>query len=156
MSTTLIICILVGLALLLYAIEVFLVPGFGITGIAATLCVLAADILTFYAYGATVAIVALLLSAIAVLLFFWWFSHSKALDRMSLHSTIDSTNATTEQLSVRPGDKGRALTRLALIGNAEIAGKTVEVKSTGELIDEGTPVVVKSVCEALILVEKAI
>lgn len=155
MSTTLIILILAGVALLLYAIEALLVPGFGIAGAAATLCVLIADILVFYAYGATTAIFAVLLSAAAVLLFFWWLSRSKTLDRMSLHSTIDSTNATTAQLSVRPGDRGRALTRLALIGNAEIAGKTVEVKSSGEFIEEGTPVVVKSVREALILVEKA-
>jgi len=155
MSTTLIILILAGVAILLYAIEALLTPGFGISGAAATLCVLVADVLVFYTFGAVAAIFAVLLSAVAVLFFFWWFSHSKTLDRMSLHSTIDSTNATAAQLSVRPGDKGRALTRLALIGNAEIAGKTVEVKSSGEFIEEGTPVVVKSVCEALILVEKA-
>lgn len=156
MSTTLIILILAGVAILLYAIEALLTPGFGISGAAATLCVLVADVLVFYTFGAVAAIFAVLISAAAVLLFFWWFSRSKALERMSLHSTIDSTNATAAQLSVHPGERGRALTRLALIGNAEIAGKTVEVKSSGEFIEEGTPVVVKSVSEALILVEKAL
>ena len=48
--------------------------------------------------------------------------------------------------------KGRALTRLALIGNAEIDGKNVEVKSAGGFIDEGTPIRVISVQDALILV----
>ena len=71
---------------------------------------------------------------------------------MSLQANIDSTNATTAQLSVRPGQRGRALTRLALIGNAEIEGKNVEVKSAGGFIDEGTPVEVCSVEDALILV----
>ena len=55
---------------------------------------------------------------------------------------------------MRPGDEGRALTRLALIGNAEIGGRRVEVKSAGEFIDPGTPVVVTEVSEALIVVRR--
>ncbi len=152
MSTTLIIIILVALALLLFAIEAFVAPGFGVSGVCATLCVLVADVLIYNVYGATAAIIALLISTALVILFFWWFSRSKALERMSLHSTIDSTAATVAQLSVKPGDEGRALTRLARIGNAEIAGKVVEVKSEGGFIDEGTPLVVTLVNEALILV----
>ncbi len=96
---------------------------------------------------------ALLVSTVVVLLFFWRLGKSKTLERISLHSTINSTAATEAQLSVKPGDEGRALTRLALIGNADINGKTVEVKSTGDFINEGTPIVVTSVNEALILVK---
>lgn len=155
MSTTLIIIILVAVALLLYAVEGLLVPGFGIAGAGATLCVIVADVLVYYTFGPTAAIAAVLLSTAAVLFAFWRFSRSKTLDRMSLHSTISSTAATEAQLSVRPGDTGRALTRLALIGNAEIGGKVVEVKSTGAFIDEGTPVEVTAVREALILVRES-
>ncbi len=153
MSIALIIVILVAVALLLFAIEAFVTPGLGLSGIGATACVLVADVLVYTEYGTTAAIIALLVSTAAVLLFFWWFSRSKALERMSLKSTIDSTAATTAQLSVTPGDEGRALTRLALIGNAEIGGKTVEVKSEGGFIDEGTAIVVTRVNEALILVK---
>ena len=71
---------------------------------------------------------------------------------MSLHTSIDSTNATAEQLSIKVGDTGRALTRLALVGNAEIAGKQVEVKSSGEFINPGMPIRVVSVNEAQIIV----
>ncbi len=74
---------------------------------------------------------------------------------MELKSTIDSTAATAAQLSVRPGDTGRALTRLALIGNAEINGRRVEVKSAGSFIDEGTSIVVTEVSEALVIVKPA-
>jgi membrane-bound ClpP family serine protease len=76
------------------------------------------------------------------------------MDKVSLHTTIDSTSATTAQLSVKVGDKGKALTRLALIGNAEINGAVVEVKSSGEFLDPGTPIVVVRVLEALITVAK--
>lgn len=78
----------------------------------------------------------------------------ETLDRMSLHSTISSTSATPSQLSVKAGDTGVATTRLALIGNAKIADCDVEVKSEDGFINEGTPIIVTRVNEALILVKK--
>lgn len=147
-----IIIVLGILAFVLGLLEVYIIPGFGVAGICSALCALADVLLIGGEYGTTAAVIALF-TAIAVLaLMLWALSRSKTLERLSLDSTIDSTAARTEQLSVRPGDEGRALTRLALIGNAVISGKTVEVKSDGVFIDEGTPVVVTSVNEALILV----
>ena len=93
MSTTLIIILLVVLALLLFAAEALILPGHGISGICAGVCVIVADIMIYQEYGTQAAILAVLISTAIVLLFFWWFSHSKTLDRMSLHSTISSTSA---------------------------------------------------------------
>lgn len=153
MSITLIIILLTALALLLFLIEATIFPGFGVFGILATVCVIAADVLVYSEYGGGAAIAAILVSTAVVLLFFGWLSHSKMIDRISLRSTISSTSATKAQLSVKPGDEGVAVTRLALIGNADIGGRTVEVKSEGGFIDEGTPITVTSVNEALILVK---
>ncbi|MBR1593209.1 MAG: NfeD family protein [Alloprevotella sp.] len=153
MEPLLLILIIAGIALLLFAIEVFVTPGFGIAGIAATLCVVLADSLVYFYYDNFTATVTLLVSTAAVLLLIWWLSRARTLEKMALKANIDSTNATAAQLSVQPGQEGRALTRLALIGNAVIDGKTVEVKSTGNFIDEGTPIVVTAVQDALILVE---
>lgn len=152
MSLTLLILLLIVVALLLFAIEALVTPGFGVAGILATLCIIAADILVYIEYGGAATLAAVLVSVAAVLLFFRWLAHSKTLDRISLHATISSISATPEQLSIRPGDEGVALTRLALIGNAEIGGKTVEVKSADGFINEGTPIIVTAVSEALILV----
>lgn len=152
MSVLFIIVILVAAALLLFALEAFVFPGFGICGIGAIVCLVAADVLICRHAGTTAAIVAIVVSTIIVVGGLWWFAHSKAIDRVALHSTISSTAATTEQLSVRVGDEGRALTRLALIGNADIGGRQVEVKSDGGFIDEGTPVVVTLVNDGLVLV----
>lgn len=129
-------------------------PGFGVAGVGAAVCTVVADILVYTEYGGSAALVALFVSVAVVLLFFWWLGRSKTLERMELKSTIGSTAATADQLAVRPGDEGRALTRLALIGNAEIGGRRVEVKSAGEFIDPGTPVVVTEVSEALIVVRR--
>lgn len=147
-----VIIVLGVLAFVLGMLEVYVVPGFGVAGVCSMLCALADVLLIGHEYGSVAAVAALFAAIIVLGLMMWAFSRSKTLERLSLDSAIDSTNARAEQLSVRPGDEGRALTRLALIGNAEIAGKIVEVKSDGAFIDEGTPVVVISVNEALVVV----
>lgn len=148
-----VIIILAALALVLGILEIFVLPGFGIAGIASIVCALADAVLIYHDYGFTAALLATAAGVALLLLALWWMAHSRTIDRMSLHSTISSTNATREQLSVRVGDEGRALTRLALVGNAEIGGKLVEVKSSGAFINPGTPVRVIAVSEANITVE---
>ena len=51
MSTTLIIILLVVLALLLFAAEALILPGHGISGICAGVCVIVADIMIYQEYG---------------------------------------------------------------------------------------------------------
>ncbi|MFR1986905.1 MAG: NfeD family protein, partial [Prevotellamassilia sp.] len=77
----------------------------------------------------------------------------KALDKMSLHTSLHSTNAKEAQLNVKVGDTGTAMTRLALVGNAQINGNVVEVKSAGNFINPGTAIRVTEVNEAAITVE---
>lgn len=154
MEALTIIILLVVIALLLFAIEAFILPGFGAAGICGAGCAVAASVVTFICYGPVRGMAVLLGSVVVVLAFFVWLSRSRALDRASLHATINSTAATTAQLSVKVGDEGVATTRLALIGNASLGGKTVEVKSADGFIDEGTPVVVVRVEEALVIVRR--
>lgn len=154
MGVELIMILLWGIAVLLMAVEILIVPGFGIAGILSAACVVAAEVLMLMLYGGWGAFGGLLLFFLLAFVLLRWLGKSKALDKLSLHSTIDSSNATQAQLSVKVGEEGVALTRLALIGNAEFSGRVVEVKSSGKFIDEGTPVVVVGVNEALILVRE--
>lgn len=149
----LLIAILFILSFLLFIIEVFVVPGIGIAGIASAGCLIAGNMFTFFYYGLGTGLWVLGASLIICIVASVWIVHTRALDRISLKNSIDSTAATPEQLGVHPGDKGYAVTRLALIGNASIEGKTVEVKSAGGFIEEGTPVIVTEVSQALILVK---
>lgn len=154
METLTLILLLGVVTLVLFAVEAFLTPGFGVAGGGGALCAVAANVLTFVHYGNTTGLIVLLATAAVVVGLLFLMGHSPVVDRAALRSTIDSTAATPEQLSVKPGDEGKALTRLALIGNALIDGKTVEVKSADGFIDEGTPVIVTRVDEALILVRR--
>ena len=150
--TTLIIIIAV-LTLILGILEIFVIPGFGFAGIGAIACALLDTTLIYYQFGPTWAVVTIIFTIIVFGLMIAWVAHSKTFDKMALHTAINSTNATSEQLSVQVGDEGKALTRLALVGNAQINGKMVEVKSSGAFINPGTPVRVTHVSEANITVE---
>lgn len=151
---TITILILAVLALLLGLLEVFVFPGFGFAGIGALVCAVVDVVMIYNEWGLGWAIAAVVVAVVVLLLFLRWMTRSRTLDRMALKTAIESTAATEAQLSVRPGDEGTALTRLALVGNAEIGGHVVEVKSTGELLSPGTRIRVKSVSEALIIVER--
>lgn len=150
---TTIIIIIAVLALVLGLLEVFVFPGFGLAGISSIICAVIDVILVYNAYGLGWACVALLTGLALLTLILYVIAHSRTFDRMSLHTSIDSTNATPEQLSVQVGDKGQAITRLALVGNARINNKVVEVKSAGAFITPGTSIRVVSVNEAQIIVE---
>lgn len=149
-----IIIIIAALTLLFGIIEIFFMPGFGMAGIASIICAIVDAVLIYQSYGlgwaATAVIAGIVLLAIALR----WVAKSKTFDSMALHTSIDSTAATQAQLSVKAGDMGKAVTRLALVGNAEIDGKIVEVKSSGEFLSPGTPIRVVSVSEANITVER--
>lgn len=147
------ILILAILALALGLLEIFVLPGFGWAGISAIVCAAADALLIYHHYGAAWALAAILVAAVLLCLLLWYVARARTLDRVALHATIDSTSATAEQLSVRAGQEGTALTRLALVGNASIEGKQVEVKSAGAFIDPGTPIRVVRVEEGTITVE---
>ena len=137
---------------LLLAIELFILPGTSIAGIAAGCCLVGANYLVFDRFGIMVGLWVLAASLVCCCLLGWWMLRSKTLEKYSLHKSIDSTAATPEQLSVKPGDEGVATTRLALIGNAEINGQVMEVRSVGGFIDERTPITVERIADGVILV----
>ena len=149
-----IIVFLVLLCVVLMAVEVFILPGTTLAGIASACSFVLANYLAFSWFGIQAGLWALTISLIVCSLLAYRMLNSKTLNKYSLHRSINSTVATSEQLSVKVGDSGIATTRLALIGNADIDGKVVEVKSADGFLDEGTPLVVIRTEEAQILVKR--
>lgn len=136
------------------ALEIFIIPGTSLAGIVSAACLIGANVLVFDSYGLSTGIIVLAASLIVCLVAGIWMLRSKALDRISLKRTIDSTAATEEQLSVKVGDRGIALTRLALIGNADFDGKIVQVQSADGFLDEKTPVVITRVIDGQVWVKR--
>ena len=134
-----IIASLIIAGLILFIIEVFLLPGISIAGIVSAGCLLYANYYAFDTLGTVPGCITLAVSAIGVVAITIWFMRSKTVDKLSLKKTIDYRPEPLKGLDLKVGDEGIALTRLALIGNAEFNGRIIEVRSSGVLKNEGRP-----------------
>ena len=150
-TTVIIVLVLVGI--LFFVIEVFLIPGISIAGIASGLCFLAA---IFYAFtvSATAGLITLGISALGIIFCIYWLMKSKTVDKYSLKKTLDFKDDKVKKYDIKIGDKGVAITRLALIGNADINGNIVEVRSAEGFVDENTLIYVERISGDTIMVRK--
>ena len=139
------IIIMFALALVLCLVETFLIPGFGVCGVLSALCALIGLGAVFGMYGIVAGSIATAVVLLLGGLMLYWVMHSKRIERLSLHATIDSSVASEAQQTVKVGDKGVALTRLALVGMARLGSVEVEVRSASGFIDEGTPIIVTKI-----------
>lgn len=150
----LIIIALILAGLLLFIVEVFLIPGISIAGIVSAICLLYANYYAFDELGVTAGFISLAASIIGCIGITAWFMHSKTVDKLSLKKSLDYKIDPLKGLDIHVGDEGVAVTRLALIGNADIDGHIIEVRSADGLIDEKTPVYVERIVEGTVIVRK--
>jgi membrane-bound ClpP family serine protease len=135
-----IIIFLMALAILLILAEIFFLPGITIAGIGGALFAMGG---LYYAYTVNplTGHITLLASLVTFCITFIWMLRSKSFNRIALHTDVDSRLTSSRDLGIKPGDEGVTLSRLAPIGKARFNNNTVEAKSTGGFIDEGTPIV---------------
>lgn len=146
--------LLIVAAIILCVVEVFLLPGTTVAGIMGGLCLLFANYYAFANLGTTEGFITLLVSAVGCIGSLVWFMRSKTLERLSLKTDITGTVDRTAEQSVKVGDTGFTTTRLALVGQADIAGHLVEVNSADGFLDEKTPVIVTRISNGTIFVCK--
>lgn len=152
-----IIILLVLAAVVLLLVELFVIPGISLAGLAAGGCLIYANYYAFVQLGTAGGWITLAVSALTCIGSLVAFMRSKTLDRVALKSEINSTirSAASEPArAVSVGDEGMTTTRLALIGYAEFGDEIVEVKSTAEFLDAKTPIRVVRIVDGIILVER--
>ncbi len=147
--------IIIVIGTLLLVAEVAFIPGFGVTGFLGMLAMLGSIIYSFQAIGeaagwTTVAIIILIIVTLIL-----WAIYGKSLDKIALKKNIDSTVADNATSQVKVGDKGCAVTRLALIGEAQFGDNIIEVTSCDGFIDEKVEIQVKRISAGVIYVAKA-
>ena len=154
MSVTLIIVLIViGLALMV--VEVVVLPGITVSGIAGVLLIGCGIYLIFKWFGNTAGTIALLGTGILFIIFLIYALRAKTWDRLSLHSEIDSRVNIVDINDIKTGDKGMTVSRLAPIGKILIHGKIMEGKSEFGLIDENREIEVVHVNESTIVVQES-
>jgi len=141
-------------ALLLLLVELFLIPGSSLAAILSAVCLVWAVAYAFINISALAGIITLVIAIILGSLMLIAFMKSKALDKVALTEDVASTVDRTIAAKVQVGDKGFTVTRLALIGNADINGHVVEVISASGFLNEKTPIEVTRVSDNEIIVQE--
>jgi membrane-bound serine protease (ClpP class) len=149
--------LLVSAGLVLLVLEVFVIPGFGLAGVAGIVSVLAGLSLTFVGQGATTAaivdalgrvVLAMTLSLLVGLVLMRFLPRTRMGRQLVLETALDSDAG---YVSAEPnaatlvGRTGRTRSSLRPAGIVEIDGERFDVVSDGELIEVGAPVVVARV-----------
>ena len=141
-------------ALLLLLVELFVIPGSSLAAMLSAICLVWAVAYAFINISALAGIITLIIALILGSCVLIAFMRSKTLDKVALKEEVASTLDRSVAAQVQVGDKGYAVTRLALIGNAEINGHIVEVRSADGFLNEKTPVVVTRVTDNEIIVQE--
>lgn len=153
-SVTLIIILLV-IGIVFLIIELFLIPGTSIAGIASGILLICAVVFAYSGLGRTAGNITLILSVVMAGIAIWLFLHTRTLDKIELKTEIKSKVDPLKGLNIKVGDKGRTLSRLAPMGKVMIDGNVAEAKTRGEFLDHDTEIVVVEVHSTNLLVEKA-
>ena len=133
---------LVFVGVLLIVVEVYLIPGFNVAGIAGAAVILFAVVLAFSDAGAMGGVVTLLAAVFLTSGTFAWMWKSGAWDRFVLETNLkrdeDDVARESENRSRYLGRAGVALTPLRPTGVAEIDGDRIEVVTEGDFIASGS------------------
>lgn len=136
----LIISMLIIAGLILFIIEVFLIPGISVAGIASACSLLYAIYYAFDSLGTQAGIITIGITIIGITGITIWFMKGKTVDKLALKQTLDYKPNPLKGVDIHVGDIGTTITRLTLIGDAEINGHILEVQSADGFIDEKTPI----------------
>lgn len=133
------IIILLLIAFLLIFLEVFVMPGVGFAGILGLLFLVAGVYLGYTRIGTPIAhyITAIVVGVSLLILIVGL--RADVWKKVSLNTAVDS-KVETHTSTIAKGDQGIAITRLGPVGKAEFNGETIEVRTTGNIVDAKTVV----------------
>jgi len=168
--------VLIGAGIVLIMVELFLLPGFGVAGVAGIACLLVGIIGTFVSNdlqtpgaqeelwtGMTVTLTALFLAGVVLWFVAKQFESLPLLNRFVLKSEGAPSGTVSGGLlaamhapggALKLGDTGIAETDLRPSGRASFGGRLVDVSAVGTYISRGAPVRVVSVGRMVIEVEE--
>lgn len=148
-----VIILLIVLGIVLLLIEFLVIPGVTIAGIGGLVLIGTSIYSTYKSYGSTTGNIVLIVTLLFVLLATFFALRSKTWRKVMLNTTVDGKAAESFDDKLKPGDHGKAVTRLAPMGNAMFGDIITEVKTMGEFVDAGTEVEVVKVHNREIVVK---
>lgn len=144
---------LILLGIVLFIMEILVIPGVGLAGIAGFIMIGFGVYLSYHHFGPIVGNFTLLGTIIFFAVSIIYSLRSKTWKKLTLETSIDSKVNVIEKEAIKVGDEGIAITRLAPMGKVKVNDQYVEGKSIGVYIEENSRVVVVKVTESNVIVK---
>lgn len=150
---------LIIVGIILIALEIFIIPGFGMAGIPGLLMLLGGVFLAAdtFAEGVIYLLITLLATALLIFILFKTGRLQKVWGKISLGEKQDNSDgyvAPKQEYVHYLGKKGTALTLLRPAGSALIEGERVDVVTDGSFIAKDSKIIVIAVEGTRIIVRK--
>ena len=126
--------------LLLVLVEIFLTPGIGVAGVFGILSMGGASYYAFHAFDDTTGYIVTGLNIFLIVVLTIITFKTRAWEKMSLKTNIDTKALVDDSVVVRKGEVGRTITRLAPMGTVRIGELSFEAKAFEGMIDPGVEV----------------
>lgn len=148
------IILLIVLGILLFVVEFLLIPGVTIAGIGGAVLMGVAVYMSYKTHGNTVGNYTLIATLILTIGGFAYALRAKTWKRLALNKDIDGrVEVGLENETVKVGDRGESITRMAPVGKVLINGLVVEGKSQRGFLDQHTPVEVIKVLNTQVIIK---
>lgn len=136
------ILLIIILGVILILIEFLILPGTNIAGIIGLLFIIGGIYFAYKDIGVPIAHYVLFGSLLFMITSIFFALRSNTWKNMSLKTSIDSKVENIKKDTIKIGDEGVTVTRLAPIGKARIGDQVIEAKSNHLFLDAGTLVVI--------------
>ena len=148
------IILIILLGILLFFIEFFIIPGVTIAGIGGFLLILGAVIAAFHFHGPETGFWTLGGTLLFFVFSIIFMIRSRTWKKVMLDTNIDGTVENIQATGkIKPGDTGKAITRLNPMGKVLINDTVVEAKSIVGYVKENTDIEVIKVLNTNIIVK---
>ena len=135
----------IALSIIFFLIEVFLIPGVSIAGLAGAAFGVCGVVYAFMALGVTAGIITLFVGLVLFAIFTYILMKGKTLDRLSLKKNLDETEVFKDLSELSVGQRGKTLSRLAPMGKVIFDGKIYEARCLDALVEAGVDVEVTNI-----------
>ena len=150
---TAVIVLLILLGLLLIILELFVIPGITIAGVAGFVFTAAGIYLSYETYGKDIGHLTLGFTLLAFIVLLVFALRSGTWNKMMLTTEVDSTIEPISNEMIHEGDMGVCLTRLNPVGKVRVNGITIEARCPNQFLDPETEIVVSKVYKNYIIVK---
>ncbi len=150
---------LVIVGVILLAVEVFIVPGFGIVGISGIAAIVVSFFMSFRSYTIALHVIfwSMLATGVGIYFMFKYLPKTTFFNRLVLATSEikkDGYHASPDIYSNLENKQGKAITTLRPAGKAKIDGRMMDVMTEGDFINKGDKVKVVKIEGNRIVVKK--